>query len=470
MSQAPAFDRRAAAAAADAKLGEALRFTTGRLQAGRAAALAELPDADALRDHARSVRAHTLRHLGRYLDQFAVQVEALGGTVHWATTAADAVAVVVEIATRRAARLVVKSKSMLSEEIELNHALEQAGIRVVETDLGEFIVQLARDRPSHIITPIVHWTREDVAVLFRQRLGAAEQDVADIPAMTALARRLLRREFLAADIGVSGVNFGVAATGSIVTVTNEGNGRLTTTTPPLHVALMGIERIVPTVDDLEVMLRLLARSATGQKLSVYTNIVTGPRRDGEVDGPRELHVVLVDNGRSTLLAGELAEILYCIRCGACLNICPVYQRVGGHTYDSVYPGPLGSVLTPGLHGLAAAPDLPQASTLCGACRDVCPVRIDIPRMLVALRTSSVQQGLGPGWIRLGVKAHAWLASRPRAYRAALRAVGVASAPLARQGWMARLPWPLSGWTAHRDFPAPARRPFSALWAERRRAR
>jgi L-lactate dehydrogenase complex protein LldF len=352
---------------------------------------------------------------------------------------------------------------MVSEEIGLNAALESAGVTVVETDLGEFVVQVAREHPSHIITPIIHKNRAQVAQLFVERLGATAAEVADVPAITAFARRLLRERFLDADLGISGVNFGVASTGSVCVVTNEGNGRLCTSAPRLHVALMGIERLVPTAADLGVMLDVLARSATGQTLSVYTNVITGPRRADEPDGPGELHIVLVDNGRSSVLGGDLAEMLYCIRCGACLNTCPVYQAMGGHAYGSVYPGPIGAVLTPALDARGPWQELPHASTLCGACREVCPVRIDIPRLLLALRHRGPAQGHGLRWLRVGLAAHAWLATRPRLYRLATRAAGWTAARASRDGFIGRLPGPLAAWTRTRDLRAPAARPFMTRW-------
>jgi L-lactate dehydrogenase complex protein LldF len=467
MSVDAGFDHRAEPAVRNAKLQAAVALATGRLLTNRAAVIAELSDADALRDHARRIRAHTLGRLDEYLEQFASRIEALGGTVHWAATAADAREAVLAIARQHGTRLAVKSKSMLSEEIELNHALEAAGVRVVETDLGEYIVQLAHDRPSHIIAPILHRSRDEVAAILREHAGAQPSDLTDVPEMTAFARRVLRREFLSAGMGISGVNFGVAETGAICTVTNEGNGRLTTSAPPVHVALMGIERLVPTTDDLVVMLRLLARSCTGQKLSVYSNVVTGPRRPGEPDGPHAFHLVLVDNGRAALLDGELAEILFCIRCGACLNVCPVYHQVGGHVYGGVYSGPMGAVLTPGLGGLPAGGDLPHASTLCGACRDVCPVRIDLPRLLLRLRMQGERAGQGPWWIRAFVAVHTLVASRPGVYRFAQRWAARSAAWLADDGWIRKLPWPLSGWTAKRDFPVPATRSFTDEWQARR---
>jgi L-lactate dehydrogenase complex protein LldF len=460
------FQRRSEEALRDTRLRAALRLATGRLAAGRLRAFEAMPRADTLRDRARRIRAHTLSRLDTYLARFADAAESQGAIVHWASTAADATEYVAQLARERGARSAVKSKSMVSEEVELNAVLEAAGVRVVETDLGEYVVQVSADTPSHIIVPIVHRSREDVAVLFRDKLGALDEDVADVPAITAFTRRLLRQEFLQADIGISGANFAVAETGSICLVTNEGNGRLTTTCPRLHIALVGIERVVPTLEDLGVMLQLLARSATGQKLSVYTSLITGPRRAGEPDGPEELHIVLVDNGRSSILGGELAEILACIRCGACLNICPVYQHVGGHAYASVYPGPIGSVFTPGTRGIATCPELPHASTLCGACRDACPVRIDIPRLLLQLRQDGRKAGLAPVWLRAGVALYGLAASRPWLYRASARAARFATRLAASDGWLPRLPGPLSGWTRHRDFPALAARSF----VETRRAR
>jgi L-lactate dehydrogenase complex protein LldF len=366
---------------------------------------------------------------------------------------------------------------MLSEEIELNSALESAGVRVVETDLGEFVVQLAGDRPSHIIAPIVHRRREDVAALFREKLGASDAEVATIPAMTAFARKTLRNQFTGAGMGVSGVNLAVADTGSLCLVTNEGNGRLTTTLPRVHVALLGLERLVPTSADLSVVLQLLARSATGQAMPVYTNVLTGPRRrpsaadggGGEPDGPDELHIVIVDNGRTRLLGSELAEILYCVRCGACLNVCPVFRHIGGHAYGGVYPGPVGSVVMPGLEGLEAWSELPQASSLCGACRDVCPVRIDLPRLLLKLRAQAVRQSLGPAWLRLGMRIFAAVATRPAVYRHVGNLVGRIGAAVARDGWLTRLPGPLAAWTRSRDFPAPAAKSFTQSWRPKRGA-
>ena len=454
------FYARAREAIADPQLQTALDRATGRMMVARRQAIALIPDGEAARDHARRIRAHTIAHLGTYLDQFVANATAAGVQVHFAEDAPTATRLVVDIARRHDVRRVVKGKSMVSEEIELNAAFEQAGMRVVETDLGEYVIQLDHDVPSHIIAPIIHKTKEQVAATFRRELHATEADVADIAQMTAFARRMLRAEFLAADMGISGVNFAVADSGSLCLVENEGNGRLSTTVPRVHVALMGIERIVPNAQDLAVALRVLARSGTGQALTVYTNVITGPRRADDPDGPSELHVVLVDNGRSRMLRTELEEILYCIRCGACLNACPVYQEIGGHAYGSVYPGPVGAVYTPGAFGLGPWADLPQASSLCGACKEACPVRIDIPRMLLALRAQAAEGGYAPRWVGGGLRAFRLLATHPRLYRLASALARRLSRWLAPGGFD-RLPGPLAGWTKHRHFPPMAAETFTA---------
>jgi len=449
----------------------ALNIATTRFVEGRVKAFDALPEGERLRDHARRIRAHTIAHLDRYLDQFAGSVERLGGQVHWAETADEANQIISDLARQYQVKKAVKSKSMVTEELHLNHVLEELGTQVVETDLGEYIIQLAHETPSHIIAPVIHKTRREIAELFREKLQASDQDLADVPNMTALARRVLRKDFLQADMGITGVNFGVAETGSICLVMNEGNGRLATTIPRVHVAVMGMERLVPTMRDLEVMVQVLARSATGQKLSVYTNIITGPRRKDsrtEPDGPEAFHVVIVDNGRSKLLGSDLAEILYCIRCGACANICPVYQQIGGHAYGSVYSGPIGAVVTPGLYGIELWSELPHASSLCGACREVCPVRINIPRMLLKLRDEGTRAGKNPAWLKAGIKFYRFAATRPRLYHFGGRLSGWLTQLIARDGWIRRLPGPLSGWTDQRDFPAFAPKSFSQCWREERK--
>ncbi|MEO8692878.1 MAG: LutB/LldF family L-lactate oxidation iron-sulfur protein [Acidimicrobiales bacterium] len=362
----------------------AVRHATDLLATNRREALDGLSDSDALRDEAAFLRRRTLRDLDDVLAQWQRASEARGVVVHRARDAKDAVRLITGIVDQSAARLVVKGKSMASEEIHLNEALEAQGIDVVETDLGEFIIQLAHETPSHIIVPAIHRNRFDVAELFSVEAG---RPIAPIVAEeAAYARQRLRDAFLAADVGITGVNFAVAETGSICLVENEGNGRMCSSLPRIHIAVMGMERVVRDWEELDVMLALLARSATGQALSVYTNIISGPRRDNEIDGPEELHVVVLDNGRSNLIGTEYEDTLACIRCGACLNVCPVYRHVGGHAYRSVYSGPIGAVLTPLLApDDEAAAELPRASTLCGACTDVCPVRIPLHDLLLRLR-------------------------------------------------------------------------------------
>jgi L-lactate dehydrogenase complex protein LldF len=422
---------------------------------------AEFPVVEDLRDRARAIRLHSLRHLDRLLGRFADQLEAVGGHVHWASDAAEANDIASGLLANAEARLVVKAKSMVSEEIELNHHLEAEGIDVVETDLGEFIAQLAGDTPSHIIAPVLHMTRQDVGRLFADRLGVAYTD--NPLELNLIARNHLREIFLEADAGISGVNMAIADTGSIVLVTNEGNGRYTTTAPRLHIALMGMERIVSSWQDASVVLETLARSATGQHLSVYTNVVTGPRRGGDPDGPDELHVIIVDNGRSEILAGDTAEILACIRCGACLNVCPVFRTAGGHAYGSVYSGPVGSIVTPGLFGMDPWWDLPFASTLCGACEEVCPVRIQIPDMLLRLRARAAAEGRLPGWLQRGVTRYSRTVSEPAKWARAKRWASRLSAPLSSRGWIRRLPGPGRGWTSSRDMRRPAKESFGDWW-------
>ena len=426
---------------------------------------AEFPIMEELRDRARVIRLHSLRHLDRLLGQFADQVTALGGTVHFAADADEANRIVAEILQQSDSRLVVKSKSMVSEEIELNHHLEGVGVEVVETDLGEFIVQLAGDTPSHIIAPVLHMTRQDIGALFSEKLGVEYTD--DPTELNEIARAHLREIFLSADAGISGVNMAIAETGSVVLVTNEGNGRLTTTAPRVHIALMGMERIVSSWEDATVVLEVLARSATGQRLSVYTSVITGPRREGDPDGPEESHVVVIDNGRSEILGGPTAEILACIRCGACLNVCPIFRTVGGHAYGTVYSGPVGSIVTPGLHGMEPWWELPYASTMCGACEEVCPIRIQIPSMLLQLRERAASEGRLPGWLNRGMSRYARTTTDPRKWRRATKWASRLSAPLASGGWLRRIPGPGRGWTKYRDLPRPASESFSEWWRANR---
>jgi L-lactate dehydrogenase complex protein LldF len=446
----------------DAPLQAALIRLTNTLMAGNRRGYAALADSDQLRDHAKCVKEHTLAHLDRYLEQLEASVQRAGGQVHWANDADEARRIVVGIAQRAGCKHAVKSKSMTTEEVHLNPALQQAGVEVVETDFGEFIIQIAGERPSHLVAPAVHHTRESVARVLSQHLAERLPDDARTLALTG--RRVLREKFRRADLGITGANFAVAETGTIVLVTNEGNGRLTTTCPRVHVALMGMEKVLPRLVDLPVFLKLLARAATGQTLSVYTTLITGPRRVGERDGPEEFHLVILDNGRSRVLATPFRESLQCIRCGACLNACPVYRRIGGHAYGGVYSGPIGSILTPLYDSVSDNPHLPHASSLCGACQAACPVRINIPHMLIGLRELQHKGKRKRGeelayWLWKEVLRQPWL------YRLALRAWRLAARFLAKDGWFRKLPDAGNGWTATRDFPAPARRSFREQWRD-----
>jgi L-lactate dehydrogenase complex protein LldF len=448
-------------ALADAPLQEALVRLTGTLLAGNRRGYAALADSGPLRDHAKRIKEHTLAHLDRYLEQLETSIRQCGGHVHWAATAEDARRAVVEIARRADCRTVVKSKSMTSEEVHLNPALEAAGLEVTETDFGEFIIQLAGERPSHLVAPAVHHTRESIARVLSAHTG---ETLPDEPVVLAQAgRRLLRAKFARADIGVTGANFAVAETGTVVLVSNEGNARLTTTCPRVHVALMGIEKVIPRLVDLPVFLKLLARAATGQTLSVYTTLITGPRRPGEADGPDEFHLVVLDNGRSRVLATPFRESLQCIRCGACLNACPVYRRIGGHAYGGVYSGPIGSILTPLYDSVSANQHLPHASSLCGACQAACPVKINIPHLLIGLRELQQHEEGKSRWDRLAYRLAAAVLRRPWLYRLAVRCARSLLRPLAKGGWLRSLPGPGAAWTEARDFPAPARRSFRERW-------
>ncbi|HWO71272.1 MAG TPA: LutB/LldF family L-lactate oxidation iron-sulfur protein [Actinomycetota bacterium] len=418
-------------------------------------------DLGALRAVGEAIRAHTVAELDRYLARWAERAEARGTRVFFAADAGEAVAYVRDVAARRGARLAVKGKSMVSEEVGLNRALEEAGVEVVETDLGEYIQQLAGEPPAHITVPAVHRSRAEVRELFARAHGADLPD--DDPArLTRFAREVLRERFLAADLGITGVNFAVAETGSIVIVTNEGNGRMCSSLPPVHVALMGMERVVPSFRELAVLLPLLTGSATGQRVTTYVNVVNGPRGPEEPDGPEELHVVVVDGGRSGILAGRYRSVLHCIRCGACLNVCPVFRQVGGLAYGSPYGGPIGAVLAPLLEGFEARGDLPWASSLCGACTEVCPVGIPLHQHLVALRADAALARAG-GLERRTFRwwARAWASPGP--YGLLARLARWAQRPFVRAGRIPWAPFPLSRWTRGRDLPPVARRTFRERW-------
>jgi L-lactate dehydrogenase complex protein LldF len=412
---------------ADARLQGAVERSVERLRDHRLHAWEELPDVEAMRQRAHDARMRAIRDIDRYLAEFTAALESRGGRVRVCTTAEEASAYVVDVCRRHGAKLVAKSKSMATEEIGLNGALEAAGLRPVETDLGEYILQLGREHPVHIVAPAIEKTKEQVAELFS---GIEGREIpASLEELTASARRQLREVFLTADVGITGANFGIAETGSLVLVENEGNARLVSSLPRVHVALMGLERVVPTLADAAVLLRLLARSATGQKLTSYTTLVTGPRRAGEQDGPEELHVVILDNGRSSLLGGPYREMLGCIRCGACINVCPVYRKAGGGAYGPVLSGPMGAVLAPLMAGLEEAADLPHASSLCGACTAACPVRIPLHELLLDLRRDLAEERIASRGERLGFWLWSLAWSRPSGYRASM-ALARAVAPLA----------------------------------------
>jgi L-lactate dehydrogenase complex protein LldF len=408
-----AFRIRARAALSNDHTQRVIDAATRRLRNGRLAAWERLDDVEALRTRAHEIRMEVIDNLDRYLDEFGRAVEARGGHVHLAESDVDACAFVSDLCRKRKARLAVKSKSMLSEEIRLNDALHRDGVEVVESDLGEYIVQLAGEHPTHILAPAIEKTAAEIAELF-SRDGAAVEP--ELEALAAAARARLRDVFMNADVGITGANFAVAETGSICLVTNEGNGGLVSTFPPVHVALLGMERIVPTLPDLAILLELLARSATGQPLSTYTRLLTGPRSDSEEDGPEEFHVVIIDNGRTALRRGRYREMLACIRCGACLNVCPVYRKAGGGAYGPVYSGPMGAVLVPLLVGLQHAPSLPHASSLCGACSAACPVKIPLHELLLDLRRDLVDEHVATLTERLTFLLWSLVWSRPRTYR------------------------------------------------------
>jgi L-lactate dehydrogenase complex protein LldF len=459
------FKENAAQALADAQLQRALRNVPLGFIDKRAKAKAKLPEFETLREQARAIKDHTLAHLDLYLEHYERKVREAGGHVHYAETAADARAVILGLLARLDVKSLTKGKSMVSEEIALNDALEQAGIAPVETDLGEYIIQLRREYPSHIIAPAVHLNKDQIEADFRavHRHLPADRRLDEGRSLVAEARQVLREKFLAADAGLTGANFLIAETGSSIIVTNEGNGDLTQTLPRAHIVLTTVDRIVPTLEDVTTILRLLARSATGQEFSSYTTMSTGPRRRDDPDGPGEYHVVILDNGRTGLLGTEYQDVLRCIRCGACLNHCPVYQAVGGHAYGWVYPGPIGSVLTPALVGIDRAAPLPNASTFCGRCEEVCPMKIPLPGMMRHWREREFERHLTPAAQRWGLTGWAFLATRPRLYRLTTQLAARAVKLWARgKGSAPSVPL-AGGWTKHRDLPAPEGRTFMEQW-------
>jgi L-lactate dehydrogenase complex protein LldF len=469
-----AFDEKVHKTLADPNLQLAIYRATARLIDHRkhAVAAGALPDYQELRTAANALKAHTIGHLDYYLELFERNVTAHGGRVVWCQDATEVADFVLDVAKKRHAKLIVKSKSMTTEEVDLNERLEHHQLESVETDLGEYILQLAHQRPYHIVAPALHLTRYDVGDLFARTLGIDNETV--VEKQTLIARSVLREKFLAADIGISGANFLVADSGAVVLVENEGNARLTTSAPKIHIAVAGIEKLIPRAQDLAVFLKLLGRSATGQPLTVYTSFLSGPRRAGEIDGPEEFYVVLLDNGRTKLLAdSEKRQSLYCIRCGACLNHCPVYRKIGGHSFPWVYSGPIGAIITPQFMGVKHEPSLPFASSLCGACAEVCPVKIDIPKVLLELRAESKQQEQRDGANRserLAFKLWAWVMCHPRVYEfVAMVAAGIA--PVSSGQWLRQAPAlmniaPVRAWLSQRDLPPSPAKSFRELWRRR----
>jgi L-lactate dehydrogenase complex protein LldF len=472
---AETFDTNAREALDDPQLRGALRNLANTFGERRKAAVASLPNWEDLREQARLIKEEMLAHLDKYLADFAENAERAGANIHWARDAKEANAIVLNLLREKNARRVVKSKSMATEEIHLNAALEAANINPVETDLGEWIIQLAHETPSHIVVPAIHKSKKQIADLFVEKLGIAPTD--DVAVLTGTARQLLREQFASAEVGISGVNFGVAETGTILILENEGNARLTTSLPKTHIAVMGIEKIIPRFGDLDVFLKLLPRSGTGQRLTTYQSLITGVKRKPEDEGPDELHIVLLDNGRSRMLAHPATrQSLACIRCGACLNACPVYQQIGGHAYGSVYPGPIGAVITPQLVGLGKAQQLPYASSLCGACREVCPVKIDIPELLLHLRSEIADNPhdapnvKGKPLEKFSFRMYTLLMSSPKLYEFNAKIGRLMQRVIVRNGrigkvsgLLAKLAPPLGAWTKARDLRPLADQSFREWW-------
>jgi len=467
-----AFKANARQALDDGVLRRALDNMRGGFPAKRLAAVNRLPEFEALRDAGKTIKDHVLENLDFYLEAFERNVVARGGVVHWCRTAQEARDTILGICRTVDAKTVTKGKSMVAEEIALNDYLEANGVEPIETDLGEYIIQLRHEPPSHIIAPAIHLLKEHVETAFRAAHTQLDPNrpLSEPRQLTDEARAILRAKFQSADVGITGANFLIAETGSTVIVTNEGNGDLTQTLPKIHIVLASLEKIVPTLEDASTILRLLARSATGQEFSTYTTFSAGPRRPGDLDGPGEFHVVLLDNGRTAMLGTEFQDMLRCIRCSACMNHCPVYGAVGGHAYGWVYPGPMGSVLTPGLLGVAEAGHLLNASTFCGKCESVCPMKIPLPKMMRHWREREFEAKLSPSAFRSGLKLWAFFAKRPALYRAA---TGLATRLLGGLGRGAgrfrSLPL-AGGWTSVRDLPAPEGRSFQSLWAAQRATR
>jgi L-lactate dehydrogenase complex protein LldF len=461
----PTFKANASGALKDPQLQKALKHVKSNFIEKRASAVEALPEFDALRDSAVSIKNHVLENLDIYLETFEKNVTKNGGHVHWAATASDARGQILDICRRVGAKSVTKGKSMISEEIGLNEFLEASNIPPIETDLGEYIIQLRGEHPSHIIAPAVHLNMDQVREEFQKKHThlPADRELSEPESLLKEARGILRDKFQQADVGITGANFLIAETGSTIIVTNEGNGDLTQSLPKVHIVIASIEKIVPTLEDMSQFVRILARSATGQEMSVYTTLSTGPKRKGDPDGPEEFHVILLDNGRSGMIGTEFQDMLRCIRCGACMNHCPVYHAVGGHAYGWVYPGPMGSVLTPQFIGVDQAGHLPNASTFCGRCEAVCPMKIPLPRMMRHWREQEFEKHLSPPSHRRNLSLWAWFAKRPKLYR-------ISTALVARGLWLlggfkrrtSFLPF-AGAWTKHRDMPTPQGGTFVVQW-------
>ncbi len=433
--------------------------------------ISQVPEFGDMRDRARDVKNHVLENLGDYLEQFEERVIANGGRVHWARNASEANEIIGRLCAEVNAKTVVKSKSMVTEELELNPHLEKQGIEVFESDLGEYIIQLRKEKPFHIVGPALHLTKEQVSDTFykaHQRYGRTEK-VTEKEALVREARIVLRERFKQADVGITGANFLVAETGSIALVTNEGNADLSATLPKHHIAVTGIEKIVPTLEDLGLFLRLLPRSALGLDTANYLSLYTGPKRDSDPDGPETFDIVLVDNGRSDMLGSEFQDMLRCIRCGACLNGCPVFTSVGGQAYGSVYSGPMGAVWTPALAGITHAANLPNASTFCGKCEEVCPVRIPLPNLMRHWREREFEKHYTPTGQRWGMGAWRWIAGKPALYRLASSMGGRILRVMASKGWVKKLPGFAGGWTEMRDLKAPEGGSFLEQYEKGRRS-
>lgn len=467
--QSKQFKKNVAKAIADKELQKSLLTAKKGLVNNRLNAVKLVSDFELMREQAKQLKQHTLSHLDYYLEEFERNFTAKGGHLHWAKDASEARKIIVDICKQHDAKTVVKGKSMAGEEIGINEAIEDAGIEPIETDLGEYIVQLANEPPSHIIVPCVHKSRAQIIDLFSKhhKKYGCDKKLSEVSELVAEARKIMRTKFLNADIGITGANFLVAETGSTVIVTNEGNGDLSSTLPKVHIVTAGLEKVVPNLDDVSLLVRLLGRSATGQEITAYTTFATGPKRDADVDGPEEMHIVLIDNGRTDLLNSELNEMLQCIRCGACLNHCPVYGTIGGHAYGWVYPGPMGAVLTPAILGLEETGDLPNACTLNGRCESVCPVKIPLPKLLRSLRVRQFKKHQGTKTSRLALAVWGQLARHPRIYHWVSNAgINVLSLISAKKGRLKYLPL-AGGWIKSRDFPAPQGETFQALWLKQK---